>query len=45
MAHLFNDGNINYKVRESPIPEFSWHTSEKLAELVGSKHLKYKPKL
>lgn len=41
MAHIFNGGNINYKVRQSPIPEFSWHTSEKLAELVGSKHLKF----
>lgn len=39
MVRIFNDGNLEYKVKSSPIPEFAWHTSERLAELVQSKHL------
>jgi uncharacterized cupin superfamily protein len=39
MAKIFNDKNISFKQRQSPVPEFAWHTSERLAELAQSKHL------
>ncbi|WP_059053837.1 cupin domain-containing protein [Paenibacillus senegalimassiliensis] len=39
MAHIFNDNNLQYKLKQSPVPEFAWHTSERLAEIVQSKHL------
>ncbi|WP_438497427.1 cupin domain-containing protein [Paenibacillus sp. IHBB 3054] len=39
MATIFNEHNISFKQRQSPVPEFAWHTSEKLAGVVGSKHL------
>jgi len=39
MANIFNDKNITYSLRQSPVPEFAWHTSEKLSEVVRSKHL------
>lgn len=41
MAEIFNAYNVPLKLRQSPIPEFSWHTSEKLAEIVQSKHLDF----
>jgi uncharacterized cupin superfamily protein len=39
MAQIFNEKNMSFELRKSPIPEFSWHTSPKLAEIVKSKHL------
>lgn len=39
MASIFNDKSMSYTLRQSPIPEFAWHTSERLAEIVKSKHL------
>lgn len=39
MATIFNDNHVNYALKKSPIPEFAWHTSERLAEIAGSKHL------
>ncbi|WP_150268675.1 cupin domain-containing protein [Paenibacillus tepidiphilus] len=36
MPVIFNEDNLSYKVRQSPVPEFSWHTTEKLAD---SQHL------
>lgn len=39
MATVFNEQNVTFRPRQSPVPEFAWHTSEKLATLVGSKHL------
>ncbi|HEY8499607.1 MAG TPA: cupin domain-containing protein [Clostridia bacterium] len=41
MARIFNAKNLQYKLRQSPVPEFSWHTSPKLAELVKSKYLHF----
>jgi uncharacterized cupin superfamily protein len=41
MAHIFNAKNLPFKLRQSPVPEFSWHTSPKLAELVKSKCLHF----
>lgn len=39
MAHIYNESNITYKLKQSPIPEFSLYSSERLSEIVGSKHL------
>ncbi|SDF79955.1 hypothetical protein SAMN04488542_11774 [Fontibacillus panacisegetis] len=39
MATIFNDQNVSFKQRQSPISEFAWHTSEKLTEMVKSKYL------
>ncbi|MGH4137115.1 GNAT family N-acetyltransferase [Clostridium sp.] len=41
MAQIFNEKNISFELRQSPIPEFSWHTSQKLSEIVKSKHLEF----
>ena len=41
MAYIFNEANITYSLKKSPVPEFSWHTSQKLSELVKSKHLNF----
>lgn len=41
MAHIFNDKNVSYSPKKSPVPEFAWHTSERLAQLTGSKHLQF----
>jgi len=41
MADIFNFNNVSFKLRQSPIPEFAWHTSERLAEVVNSKHLQF----
>jgi uncharacterized cupin superfamily protein len=39
MAQIFNEKTTLFELRPSPIPEFAWHTSPKLAEIVKSKHL------
>ncbi|MEK5445455.1 cupin domain-containing protein [Paenibacillus sp. FSL R7-0331] len=39
MATIFNTANTAFTQKQSPIPEFAWHTSEKLASMAGSKHL------
>ncbi|MDU4695285.1 MAG: cupin domain-containing protein [Paenibacillus sp.] len=39
MAHLFHADRVKYHQKQSPVPEFAWHTSEPLAELAGSKQL------
>jgi len=31
MAKIFNEKNIFFELKQSPIPEFSWHTSQKLS--------------
>lgn len=41
MAQIFNERNIPFELRQSPIPEFSWHTSPWLAQMVKSKHLQF----
>ncbi|WP_052339365.1 cupin domain-containing protein [Gorillibacterium massiliense] len=41
MATIFNAESVSYKLRQSPIPEFSWHTSENLAEQVNAKHMQF----
>lgn len=39
MVKIFNENTVSFTQKQSPIPEFAWHTSERLAEMVGSKHL------
>ena len=39
MAHIFNEKDLTFKPRQSPIPEFSWHTSPRLAKLAESKQM------
>ncbi len=41
MAKIFNAKDIPFEIDSAPIPEFEWHTSPDLAELVKSKHLKF----
>ena len=39
MAQIFNAKSLDFHLNQSPIPEFLWHTSPNLAELVKSKYL------
>lgn len=39
MAAIFNVNNISLTQKQSPVPEFAWHTSERLASVAGSRHL------
>ncbi len=41
MSFIFNVNEIVLKERKSPVPEFTWHTSEKLAEITKSKYLDF----
>lgn len=36
---IFNDKSTKYTLKQSPIPEFAWHTSDRLSEIAKSKHL------
>jgi uncharacterized cupin superfamily protein len=39
MPEIFNEKSIRFEFDEAPIPEFSWHSSPRLSEIVKSKHL------
>ncbi|MBN2534052.1 MAG: cupin domain-containing protein [Spirochaetales bacterium] len=39
MPEIFNCKSMTFKLKESPIVDFAWHTSPRLAEIVQSKHL------
>ena len=41
IATIFHKDDLTFHMRQSPVPEFSWQTSEKLAEFVSSKHLQF----
>lgn len=41
MAQIFNESNITFKLTKALVPEFTWHTSQKLSQIVNSKHLKF----
>jgi uncharacterized cupin superfamily protein len=41
MAKIFNAKNMDFELRNSPIPEFCWHTSPNLSELAQSKVLNF----
>lgn len=39
MNRIINVNNMSFKLRQSPIPEFSWHTSENFSKMLGSEHM------
>ena len=39
MPRIFNERNVTFKRRDSPIPEFSWLSTTGLSEIVDSKNL------
>lgn len=39
MATVFHPEEMELTFEEAPVPEYSWHTSPRLAQLVGSKHM------
>jgi len=39
VVKIFNERNVAFKQRKSPVPEFAWHTSERLSEIVQSQRL------
>ncbi len=41
MAHIFRKQDISFQLKNSPIPEFAWHTSPKLAKLAQAKQLHF----
>lgn len=41
MAHVFRKENISFRLKDSPIAEFAWHTSPRLSELVKSEHMHF----
>jgi len=41
MPKIFHIKEINFELRDSRIPEFSWHTSQLLANQANSKHLQF----
>lgn len=41
MSQIFSEKKMSFELRESPIPEFAWHTSPKLAKIAKSKHLQF----
>ena len=41
MATIFHKSEVSFELRNSPIPEFRWHTSQRFGKLVNSKHLQF----
>ena len=41
MAKIFRTNEIEFKLKQSPVPEFSWHTSPDLSGIAGSKDLNF----
>ena len=41
MPIIFHTNNLQFKKRESRIPEFTWNTSPRLAKMADSKHLQF----
>lgn len=39
MPEIFNEKLIKFEYDSAPIPEYSWHSSPRLSEIVKSKHL------
>jgi len=39
MAHIFNDKNVTYSLKQLPITEFAWHTSERLSGIAKAEHV------
>ncbi len=41
MATIFHVNDLTLKKWQDRVPEFSWHTSENLGEVVGSKYIRF----
>ncbi len=41
MAKIFNAKSLSFEKRQARIPNFSWHTSPRLAELSSAKHFQF----
>jgi len=41
MSRIINAKDLSFELKQSPILDFSWHTSEDLAKMCGSKHLQF----
>lgn len=41
MPKIFHVNDLEMKKWQDRVPEFSWHTSENLAEAAGSKHIRF----
>lgn len=41
MAKIFKMNEIQFQLKQSPVPEFSWHTSPDLSGLAGSRNLNF----
>ena len=39
MPKIFNEDNLEFTLKDSPIPEFVWHTSQNLSSIVNSEHM------
>ncbi|WP_342565804.1 hypothetical protein NST84_12060 [Paenibacillus sp. FSL R7-0345] len=39
MAAIFNVNNTTFTQKQSPVSEFAWHTSGRLADAAGSRQL------
>lgn len=41
MAKVFHINELSFEEHKASLPEFAWHTSPRLAEEAGSKHLQF----
>lgn len=41
MPEIFNEKTVPFELKKSPLPDYAWYTSPKIAELVKSKHLQF----
>ena len=41
MAIIFKKSDIRFEMRDSKLPEFKWHTSQRLGAIANSKHLQF----
>ena len=41
MATVFHKSEISFELRNSPIPEFRWYTSQRLGKIANAKHLQF----
>lgn len=41
MPEIFNEKTTDFELRKTPVPEYAWYSSPRIAELVKSKHLQF----
>lgn len=41
MARIFKPGELEYEQKIASVDQFAWHTSQKLTEAAGARHLKF----